>query len=65
MSELCFFFVFKLYSMNFAIGHEQKKIVMIIRIGHTCVTLKLKKTELSLETSSEINFEFIKFVKNK
>ena len=29
----------------------------------TCVALLYKKTVLSLETSSEINFEFIKFVK--
>ena len=36
---------------------------MIIIIGHTCVALKHKKTDLSLETSSEINFE-IKFVKD-
>ena len=40
-----------------------KKIVMLIRIRHTCVALIHKKTVLSLETSSEINFEFIKFVK--
>ena len=30
---------------------------------HTCVALLHNKTVLSLETSSEINFEFIKFVK--
>ena len=40
-----------------------KKIVKLIRIRHTCVALLHKKTVLSLETSSEINFEFIKFVK--
>ena len=40
-----------------------KKIVMLIRIRHTCVALIHKKTVLSLETSSEINFEYIKFVK--
>ena len=40
-----------------------KKIVMLIRIRHTRVALLHKKTVLSLETSSEINFEFIKFVK--
>ena len=38
---------------------------MLIGIGHTCVALKHKKTDLSLEKSSEINFEFIKFVKEK
>ena len=52
-----------LYSLNFAIAHAQKKIVMLIRIRHTCVALLHKKTVLSLETSSEVNFEFIKFVK--
>ena len=36
---------------------------MLIRIRHTCVALLHKKTNLSLQTSSEINFEFIKFVK--
>ena len=36
---------------------------MLIRICHTCVALLHKKTVLSLETSSEINFEFIKFIK--
>ena len=43
----------------------RKKIVMLIRIRHTCVALIHKRTVLSLETSSEINFEFIKFVKKK
>ena len=36
---------------------------MLIRICHTCVALKHKKTDLSFERSAEINFEFIKFVK--
>ena len=40
-----------------------KKIVLLIRNRHTCVTLLHKEIVLSLETSSEINFEFIKFVK--
>ena len=40
-----------------------KKIVVLIRIRHTCVSLLHKETVLSLETSSEVNFEFIKFVK--
>ena len=38
---------------------------MLIRIRHTCVALLHKKTVLSLETMSEINFEFIKFVKKR
>ena len=41
----------------------RKKIVMLTRICHSCVALMHKKTMLSLETSSEINFEFDKFVK--
>ena len=36
---------------------------MIIRIRHTCVALMHTKTVLPHETSPEINFEFIKFVK--
>ena len=59
------FFVIKLYSLNFAIEHTQKKVIRLIRIRHTCVALIHKKTVLSLETSSEINIEFIKFVKKK
>ena len=39
-----------------------KKIVMFIRIRNTCVAFTHKKTVLSLETSSEINFEFVQFV---
>ena len=42
-----------------------KKNVMLIRIRHTCVALLHKKTVLSLEISSEINFEFINFVKKR
>ena len=38
---------------------------MLIRIRHTCAALIHKKTVLSLETSSEINFEFIKFVNKR
>ena len=40
-----------------------KKIVMLIRIRHTCVALLHKKIVLSLETSSEVNSKLIKFVK--
>ena len=36
---------------------------MLIENRHTYVTLLHKETVLSHETSSEINFEFIKFVK--
>ena len=57
MSELCSCLCLKLYSLNFAIALAQKKIVMLIRIRHTCVALMHNKTVLSLETSSEINFE--------
>ena len=40
-----------------------KKVIRFIRIRHTCVALIHKKAALPLETSSEINFEFIKCVK--
>ena len=59
MSELIPLLCLELYSLKFAIAHAQKKIVMLIRIRHTCVALIHKKTVLSLE----INFEFIKLVK--
>ena len=42
-----------------------KKIVMLIKLRHTCVAFIDKKIVLSLETNSEINFEFIKFVPKK
>ena len=38
---------------------------MLSRIRHTCVALLHKKTVLSLETSSEINFEVINFLKKE
>ena len=63
MSELIPFFVFKALFTGFCNCAFAKKIVMLIRIRHTCVALIHMKTVLSLETSSEINFEFIKFVK--
>ena len=43
----------------------RKKKNLPIRIRHTCVVLLHKKTVLSLKTSSDINFEFIKFVKKE
>ena len=61
-----FVFVFKALFTEFCNGSCANKIVMIIRIRHTCVALiHREKTVLSLETSSEINFKFIKFVKKK
>ena len=60
VSDYVPFLCFKLYSLDFAIAHAQKQIIMLIRNGPTCVALKHKKTDLSLETSSEI----INFVKN-
>ena len=62
MPELRSFLCLKLYSLNFSIAHAQKD-VMLIKICQTFVALKHKKMVFSLETSSEINFEFIKFVK--
>ena len=58
MSKLCAFLCLKLYSLNFAKAHAQKKIAMLIRICHTrrCVAFKHKKTVLSLVKSSEVNF---------
>ena len=50
MSELCSF-VFKALFTVFAM-RMRKKVVMLIRIRHTCVALKHKKPVLSLETSS-------------
>ena len=58
-----FLIVFKALFTEFCNCASAKKIVMLIRIRHTCVAFLYKKTVLSLETSSEINFEFIKFVK--
>ena len=60
-----FLIVFEALFNEFCICACVKKIVMLIRNRHTCVTLLHKETVLSLETSSEINFEFIKFVKKK
>ena len=56
-----FLIVFKALFTEFINCACIKKIVMLIRIRHTCVALLHKKIVLSLETSSEINFEFIKF----
>ena len=55
--------MFKALFTEFCNSARAKKIVMLIRIRQTCVALIHKKTVLSLETSSEINFEFINFVK--
>ena len=62
MSELCSFFVVKALFTECCNCTCAKKIVILIRFRHTCVALILKNV-LSLETSSEINFEFIKLVK--
>ena len=62
MSVLISFLCLKLYSLNFAIC-ACAMVFRLIRIRHTCVALIHKKTVLPLETSSEINFEFIKWVK--
>ena len=62
MPELRSLLCLKLYSLNYAFAHVQKKIVTLIRICHSCVALKHKKTDVSLETRAEISFEFITFV---
>ena len=56
--------VFKALFTDICYWQVQIKIVMLMKIGHNCVAEKHKKTDQSLETSSEINFEFIKFVKS-
>ena len=63
MSELISFFVFKALFTEFC-NCACAMVIRLIRISHTCVALIRKKTVLLLETSSEINFEFIKCVKN-
>ena len=63
MFELCSLLCLKALFTEFCNCACAKKIVILIRIHRTCVALLHKKTILSLETSSEINFEFIKFVK--
>ena len=63
MSELISFFVFKgLFTEFFNCACAM--VIRLIRIRHTCVAFIRKKTVLPLETSSEINFEFIKCVNN-
>ena len=57
-----FLIVFKALFTKFCNCACAKKIVMLIRILRTYVALLHKKTVLSLETSSEINFELIKFL---
>ena len=42
---------------------HRKSLFSVSEICHTRVALNNKKTDLSLETISEINFELIKFVK--
>ena len=49
MSELCSLLRLKLYSLNYASAHVQKKIATLIRICHTCVVLIHKKTDLSFD----------------
>ena len=53
MSELCFLMCFKLYSLNFAIAHAQKKSVMLIRMGHNCVAKKHKKMTYHLKQAQK------------
>ena len=53
-------FVFKALFTKLCNCACAKKLITLIRICHTCVVLKHKKTDLSFETSAEINFEFIK-----
>ena len=50
-------------SLNYAIVYLQKDCYAYQNLSYVCCS-KTKKTDLSLETSAEINFEFIKFVKH-
>ena len=60
-----FLIVFKALFTEFCNCARAKKIVMLIIICHICNALLHKKTVLSRETSSEINFECINFVKKE
>ena len=51
--------------MIFAIAHAQKRLLCLSEFVILVLHYYTRKTVLSLETSSEINFEFIKFVKKK
>ena len=62
--QVMFLFVFKALFTEFCNCACAIKIVIFTRVRHSCVALIHKKAVLSLETSSEINFEVIKFVKN-
>ena len=57
--RVMFLFVFKALFTEFCAC--AKTIVLLIRIRHTYVCINTQEN-LSLETSSEINFDFIKFV---
>ena len=52
------FLCLKLYSLNFAIAYAQKRL-----LGLYLCCINTQENLLTLETSSEINFEFFKFVK--
>ena len=60
--EVNSYFVFKALFTEFC-NCAFAIVIRLIRIRHTCVALMRKKTVLPLETSSEINFKFIKCVK--
>ena len=60
MFELCSLLCLMLYSLNFAIAHAQKDCYAYQNSSYLCCIIT-KETVLSLETSSEINFEFINF----
>ena len=56
------FLCLKLYSLNFAIAHAQKDCYAYQNSSYLCC---INTQENCIITSSEINFEFIKFVKKE
>ena len=52
----------KLYSLNFAIAHTQKKIVLLIRIGHAWLALKHQENLLITWNKLINQFRTIKFM---
>ena len=60
-----FLSVFKALFTEFCNCACAKKIVMLIRIRHTCVALLHKKTVYHFKQAQKLNFDFIKFVKKR
>ena len=63
MFELCSLLCLKLYSLNFAIAHAPKRLLCLSEFVILALYYYTRKLFYHLKKSSEINFEFIKFVK--